>query len=105
MGFLAPLFLLAATAIAVPLLLHLFHRHEGQRVAFPALRYLLRTEQEHAKRIRLRQLVLLLMRVTIVLLLVLAGARLFVRGPGSGHDPTAVALILDNSMSSGAVAG
>jgi hypothetical protein len=104
-GFLAPLFLLAATAIAVPLLLHLIHRHEGQRFSFPALRYLLRTEQEHAKRIRLRQLVLLLLRIAIVLILVLAGARLFVRGPGRGHDPTAVALILDNSMSSGVVAG
>jgi hypothetical protein len=104
-GFLAPIVLIAAGALAIPLLLHLFHRHDTRRFSFPALRYLLRTEKEHARRIRFRQLLLLFLRLAIILLVVLAGARLFVRGSGSGHDPTAVVLILDNSMSSGAVVG
>jgi hypothetical protein len=105
MGFLAPVFLIAASAIAIPLLLHLFHRHDSRRLSFPAIRYLLRTEKEHARKIRLRQLILLFLRIAVILLVVLAGARLFVRGSGSGHDPTAVAIVLDNSMSSGLVVG
>jgi hypothetical protein len=105
MGFLAPVLLIAAGAIAVPLLLHLFHRHDTRRLSFPAIRYLLRTEKEHARRIRFRQLILLFLRVALILLIALAGARMFVRGSGSGHDPTAVAIVLDNSMSSGLVVG
>ncbi len=105
MSFLSPLFLLAAGAVVVPLALHLFHRHEPQRVVFPALRYLLRTERDHARRIRLRQLLLLFLRCALVVLLVLAGARLVVAGRGEAHPPTAVVVILDNSMSSGRVLG
>jgi hypothetical protein len=105
MGFLAPVLLVAAGAVAVPLLLHLFHRHDTRRFSFPAIRYLLRTEKEHARRIRFRQLILLFLRIAVILLIVLAAARLFVRGSGSGHDPTAVAVVLDNSMSSGLVVG
>ncbi len=105
MGFLNPLFLAAAVAVAVPLLLHLFHRQELRRLAFPALRYLQRTEREHAARIRLRQLLLLMLRIGAVLLAVAAGARPFLRGAGSAHPPTAVAIVLDNSLSSGLLQG
>ncbi|MEX0980173.1 MAG: BatA domain-containing protein [Gemmatimonadota bacterium] len=103
MGFLNPLFLLAAAAVAVPLILHLFHRHESRRIAFPALRYLRRTRKDHARTIRLRQLLLLLLRISTILLLVAAGSRLFVPGTGGEHPPTALAIVLDNSMSSGAI--
>ncbi len=40
MSFLAPLYLLLAAAIAVPLLIHLMRRRIGARVDFPAARYL-----------------------------------------------------------------
>jgi hypothetical protein len=105
MGALTPLFLAAGIAIGVPIYLHLFHRHETRRVSFPALRYLERTEREHARQIRFRQLVLLVIRVMVITLLVGAGARLFFNGRGSSHPPTAVVMILDNSMSSGLVVG
>ncbi len=105
MGALNPLFLVAAVAVGVPIFLHLFQRHQAQRLSFPALRYLERTEREHARRIRFRQLLLLVLRVTVLIVLVAAGARLFVRGRGAAHPPTAVVMILDNSMSSGRVIG
>lgn len=105
MGALNPLFLLAGLAVAVPIILHLFHRQETRRISFPALRYLERTEKEHARRIRTRQLLLLLVRVAALLLLVGAGARLFIRGKGSAHPPTALAIVLDNSLSTGRVEG
>ncbi|MCH7562644.1 MAG: BatA domain-containing protein [Gemmatimonadetes bacterium] len=105
MGLLNPLLLLAGAAIVVPLILHLFHRHDTKRVAFPALRYLQRAEKEHARTIRLRQILLLVLRITAILLLALAAARPFVGGGGGIHDPTALVIILDNSMSSGRVVG
>lgn len=103
MGFLSPLFLLAGLTLVIPLILHLFHRNDARRMNFPALRYLLRTEKEHAQIIRLRQLLLLILRLVAILLLVSAGARPFIRGQGGVHDPTALVIILDNSMSSGLI--
>ncbi len=105
MGALSPLFLVSILAIGVPIYLHLFHRHETRRLSFPALRYLERTERDHARQIRLRQLILLVMRIAVLVLLVGAGARLFFNGRGSAHPPTAVVLVIDNSMSSGLVVG
>ncbi|MBX6365600.1 MAG: BatA and WFA domain-containing protein, partial [Gemmatimonadetes bacterium] len=103
MGFLSPLFLALAAGIAVPLILHLYHRQQGPRVVFPALRYLRRAEKESARRIRLRQIFLLALRITAVVLLALAAARPFLRAGGTGHEPTAAAIVLDNSMSTGLV--
>ncbi len=105
MSALNPLFLLAGLAVGIPLFLHLFQRHQARRVSFPALRYLQRTERDHARRIRIRQLMLLLVRSLVVLALVGAGARLFVKGGDVAHPPTALVIILDNSMSSGVVMG
>lgn len=105
MGVLNPLFLTAGVVIAVPIILHLFHRNETRRFSFPALRYLERTEKEHARQIRLRQLLLLLTRVAVLLLLVGAGARVLFAGLGGAHPPTAVVIVIDNSMSSGLVLG
>ncbi len=99
MGFLNPLFLLAGLAVLVPVILHLFHRQESRTFVFPAIRYLLRTERDHARQIRTQQLLLLLLRAAIVVLLVLLGARMHLPGPGGGHDPTALALVIDNSLS------
>lgn len=102
MSFLAPWALLLAGLAAVPLLLHLLRRRSGERVDFPAVRYLLRAEKEHAREVRLRNFLLMLLRVAIVLAVALAAARPF--GPllGAGHPPTAVVLLVDNSMSTAA---
>ncbi len=105
MGFLNPLWLLLGASIAVPLILHLLQRHQGPRVIFPAVRYLRRAEREHARRIKLRQLLLLLLRIAALLLLAFAAARPFLRSAGVSHEPTAAVIILDNSMSSSLVRG
>ncbi|HKH92896.1 MAG TPA: BatA domain-containing protein [Gemmatimonadaceae bacterium] len=105
MSFLAPLYLLLAGAIGVPLLLHLMRRNIATRVDFPAARYLLRAEAEHSRSLRLRNLLLMLLRVLLVLALALAAARPFLPGLGVGHGPTAVAVVLDNSISTTAVVG
>jgi hypothetical protein len=103
MGLLHPGLLLLGIGIAVPIILHLFQRHQGPRIVFPALRYLRRAEKESARKVRLRQLLLMLLRIVAVLLLAFAAARPFVRAAGVSHEPTAVVIILDNSASASAV--
>src|SRR5262245_18990110 len=103
MGFLTPIALALGAAIAIPIILHLFQRQQGPRLIFPALRYLRRAEREHARRIKLRQLLLLALRVLAIILLAAAAARPFLHSGGAAHAPSAVVLVLDNSASTGAV--
>jgi hypothetical protein len=105
MGLLNPLLLAVGLAAAVPLLLHMLQRHQGPRFVFPALRYLRRAEKESARRIRVRQILLMLLRVAAVLLVALAAARPYLPAGGIGHSPTAAVIVLDNSLSSGVVEG
>ncbi len=103
-GFLQPLALLALGAAAIPPLLHLMGRRRPPTVVFPAVRYLTATELEHSRRLKLRNLLLLLVRMAVIVLIVLAAARPVARvSVGTGHPATALALVVDNSLSSGAV--
>jgi hypothetical protein len=102
-SFLAPWFLLLGGAALVPLLIHLLRRRIGLQVEFPAARYLARAEREHSRTLRMRNLLLMLLRVLAVVLLALAAARPAARVAGAGHAPTALAIVLDNSMSSAVV--
>jgi len=103
MAFLAPAFLALAALAAVPLLVHLLRRRIGRIVDFPAVRYLARMEQDHSRDIKLRNRMLLLLRLLAVVAIALAAARPVARLFGVGHAPVALALIVDNSMSTGAV--
>ena len=103
MAFLAPAFLFLAAFAGVPLLVHLLRRRVGRTIDFPAVRYLTRMEQEHSRERKLRHRLLLFLRMLAVIALALAAARPIARLAGLGHAPVAIALVLDNSMSSGAV--
>jgi len=106
MVFLQPFALLLLGLGLVPPLLHLFQRRRPPDVEFPAMRYLRQTEREAQRTIRLRHLLLLLLRMAAVALVALAAGRPVVPARvGAGHEPTALVLILDHSLSSGAVSG
>jgi hypothetical protein len=103
-SFLQPLALFALAAASIPTLLHLLGRRLPPVVVFPAVRYLTATEREHSHRLKLRNLLLLILRTLVIVLLVLAAAHPVARiGSGSSHPATAVAVVLDNSLSSRAV--
>ncbi len=103
-SFLQPLALFALAAASLPTLLHLLGRRLPPIVVFPAVRYLTATEREHSRRLKLRNLILLLLRTLVIVLLVLAAAHPVARvAAGTAHPPTAVVLVVDNSLSSGAV--
>ena len=103
MSFLEPLYLLLAGAAAVPLLLHLLRRRIGVRVEFPAARYIARAERENSRKMKLRNLLLMLLRVLAVLLIAAAAARPVGRLMGAGHAPTAMAIVVDNSLSTSTI--
>ena len=104
--FLQPWVLLGLPLAALPLLFHLVQRRDPPSVVFPAVRYLRQVSEEHQRRLRIRHLLLLLVRTALILLLVVAAAKPTGRGgAASGHTPTALVVVLDNSPSSGAIAG
>ena len=106
MTFLHPLALVGLAAAAIPALLHLLERRVPPEVEFPPLRYLSEAERQNARRLKLRHLLLLILRTALIVLIVLAAARPLFPTPASGgspHEPTALAVILDNSPSSGLV--
>ena len=98
MAFLSPLFLLGALAAAVPIVLHLLKREPEQRVRFSAVHLLRRAPVEHSSRRRLRELLLLALRVAALLLLALAFARPFFASTFATSGATTV-VALDTSLS------
>src|SRR5690242_11823917 len=104
--FLHPLVLLGLAAAAIPALLHLLERRVPPEAEFPPLRHLSEAERQSARRLKLRHLLLLVLRTMLIAVIVLAAARPLLpskRGGGLVHEPTALAVILDNSPSSGVV--
>ena len=105
-GFLHPWVLAGLVAAGIPILLHLIARRQPPTVLFPAVRYLLATTQEHQKRLKLQNWLLLLLRTLLIAALVLAAAGPTIRLTGvPGHAPSALVIVLDNSASSAAVSG
>ena len=103
MNFLAPIWLVLSAAVAVPLFLHLLRRRIEIRREFPAARYLLRAEKENVRRLKLRNMLLMLLRTLALFFLALAAARPISALLGSGHVPTGLVVVVDNTMSTGAI--
>lgn len=105
MYFLNPFFLFATLFALLPLLIHLFNRQKVKKIEFSSVAFLKAMERTKIRRLKLRQLWLLLLRTLIILLVALAFARPAVRGKfgrkvGS-HAKTSAVIILDNSASMG----
>ena len=103
MTFLAPLFLLGALAVALPILFHLIRRTSRETVRFSSLMFLLPSPPRITRRSRLEHILLLLLRCGVICLLALAFARPYMKRPL--FDPPADAsagktvLLLDISAS------
>jgi aerotolerance regulator-like protein/VWA domain-containing protein len=105
MSFLTPLFLLALTGLAVPVIIHLIQRERKNVVQFPSLMFLQRIPYQSVQRRRIRNWPLLLLRLAALALIVAAFARPFFRraelaaaGAGGAHE---VVILIDNSYSMG----
>lgn len=105
MNFLNPLFLIALSAVAVPIIIHMFSRRRVPVIPFSTLRFLRRSDRRSMRRINFRRLLLLLLRVAGVALVALAFARPVLRGGIAALFPVtgskAVCIMLDRSYSMG----
>lgn len=104
LGFLAPLFLVAAAAIAIPVWLHLTHRERKEVVEFPSLMFLERIPYRTTRRQRIRHPLLLALRALALLLLAAAFARPVlerVAVASTGDPAREVVILLDRSHSMG----
>ena len=100
MEFLYPGFLFALLALAIPIILHLFYFRRFKKVYFTNVRFLKEVKEQTSARSKLRNLLVLLMRLLVVALLVLAFAQPYIPGDQSVQQGRkAVGIYLDNSFS------
>jgi hypothetical protein len=102
-SFLAPLFLLGALAVALPVLFHLVRRTTRERTVFSSLMFLRPAPPRLTRRNRLEHLLLLLLRCAVICLLAFGFARPFFKQALSAPPPTVEArrllLLVDTSAS------
>ena len=98
-AFLSPLFLVGVAAAAIPIAIHLFYRRTEPVIDFAAMRYLRRAPVEHSRRRRLRELVLLALRVAALVLLALAFARPYFSDSVAAQSGAATLVMIDTSVS------
>ena len=99
-GFASPLLLGGLVLAGIPLLIHLLHKRKYVEVDFAAMRFLIEATRKRARRTRIEQLILLLLRTLVLALLVLALARPhFEVGGGllSVDQPTHRIVVLETS--------
>src|SRR6267154_2638940 len=103
MSFLAPLFLLGALAVSLPVIFHLIRRTTRERTPFSSLMFLQPSPPRLTRRSRLEHILLLLLRCAILCLLALGFARPFIKKPAHA-DPTSasarrIVVLVDSSAS------
>ncbi|MCU1385777.1 MAG: hypothetical protein JWL71_4474 [Acidobacteria bacterium] len=99
LSFLSPLFLAGAAAAALPIVLHLLKREPEARVKFAAVKLIKQAPVEYTDRRRLRELLLLALRITALILLALAFARPFVASGAAVASTGVTVVALDTSYS------
>jgi hypothetical protein len=105
MGFIAPLMLVGVAALAVPIAIHLIGRQRARVVKFAALDFLLATKRRTARKFRLRERFLLLVRAIACAAVAIALAKPYTscarKGPQVTRGPQAAVLVIDDSFAAG----
>ena len=101
MQFLFPAFLFALAAIAIPIIIHLFHFRRFKKVYFTNVKFLKEVKEETSARSKLRNLLVLLMRILAIAALVFAFAQPFIPRDDAEvkKGVKAVSIYIDNSFS------
>lgn len=103
MMFLNPAVLIGLAAASIPVILHLLNLRKLKRIEFSTLRFLKELQKQRIRKLRMKQWLLLLLRVLAVVFLVLAFARpaleeVSISGITSAAKTTSV-IIIDDSPS------
>src|SRR4051812_37597068 len=105
MSFTYPAFLFALSAIAIPIIIHLFNFRKFKTVYFSNVRFLKEVKQETQAKSKLKHLLVLIARILFITFLVLAFAQPFIPSPNEKViiGDKAVSIFIDNSFSMDAI--
>jgi len=102
MIFLNPLFLVGLGAAAIPIIIHLLNLRKVRTIEFSTISFLKELQRTQIRRVKLRQLILLILRTLLIIFIVLAFSRPAIQTGGGvigGDANTTAAILLDNSVS------
>ncbi|TVQ88683.1 MAG: hypothetical protein EA393_08225 [Bacteroidetes bacterium] len=101
MSFLYPWFLLALSAISIPIIIHLFHFRRFRKIYFSNIRFLEQITDETQKQARLKHLLVLISRILAIIFLVMAFARPYIPADEGlvMAENNYVSVFIDNSFS------
>ncbi|MBV8781846.1 MAG: BatA domain-containing protein [Phycisphaerae bacterium] len=108
MLFLNPILLFGTAAAAIPIIIHLLNSRKVKRISWAAMRFVLASIEQNRRRLRIEDLLLLLLRCALLILLALALARPAISGAAGGllgHEATTAIIIVDSSYSMSATDG
>jgi hypothetical protein len=103
-GLLNALFLAGLAAVAVPIVIHLIHKRHSRSMDFPSLMFLRLIDLRMASRQRIRELIVLLLRIAAIALFAFALAKPILRtrsARAAGRTSTTAVIVVDNSYSMG----
>lgn len=103
MTFLNPLFLIGLAAAVIPFILHFLNLRKLKTIEFSSLAFLKELQQTKIRRLKLKQLLLLIVRTLLIIFIVLAFARPAVRstflGSIGSNAHSTIVILLDDSFS------
>lgn len=102
MSFVNPLFLIALSALVIPVIIHLFNFRKFRKIYFTNVRFIAEIKQETKKRSQLKHLLILLMRLLAITTLVVAFAKPYIPSPLQTKKFTGkqiISVYIDNSFS------
>lgn len=103
MTFLNPLILFGLIAASIPIILHLLNLRKLRTIEFSTLAFLKELQRTKIRRLKLRQILLLITRTLLIIFIVLAFARPAMRGTWLGnigtHSHSSIVIVFDDSFS------
>jgi hypothetical protein len=102
MNFLNPFVLFGLAAASIPIILHLINLQRQKKVDFSTLKFLKELQQSSIRKLKLKQWLLLLLRILLIIFAVLAFARPTINTvlPGlTDYSNTSMIILLDNTYS------
>lgn len=101
MKFVAPEFLYALVAIAIPIIIHLFNFRKFKKIYFSNVEFLKEVQQETQSKSQLKHLLVLLSRILAIAFLVFAFAQPFIpiNKDANNNQNNVVGIYIDNSFS------
>lgn len=102
MNFLNPFVLFGLIAASIPIILHLLNLRKLRTVEFSSIKFLKELQKSQIRKLKIRQILLLVLRTLLIIFIVLAFSRPVIKGtlPGmTNYAQTSAVILIDNSPS------